>query len=67
MTPQDAKKLKVGQRVQWADGTLGTVRETSYAAVKIEWADGQWALMPFANREAPWKNVRRATAPGGEK
>lgn len=44
-----AKKLQVGDRVRWIDGTLGTVRETGYAAIKIEWDDHKWALLPFAN------------------
>lgn len=45
--------MKVGQRVEWkVDGARGTVREMSYAAVKIEWDDHKWAMMPFANCDA---------------
>ena len=57
MTAQQATKLKVGDSVQWkADGAVGTVREIGYAAIKIEWADNQWALMPFADTRAPWRS-----------
>lgn len=67
MTANEARKFKVGTRVKWADGALGTVRETSYAAVKIEWDDAQWLLLPFADDRAPWQNLSVSEIPRKEK
>lgn len=54
MNADQGKRLKKNDRVRWHDGALGTVRESSYAAVKIEWDDGQWALFTFDER-TPWQ------------
>ena len=59
MTAAAGKKLDVGDRVQWSDGVLGTVREISYAAVKIQWDDNQWCLLTFADKGTPWQEVNR--------
>lgn len=59
MTVAQAKRLKVGQQVKWNDGSTGTIRETSYAAVKIEWQDGKWALFPFHNPDTPWQRLSK--------
>ncbi len=62
MTTKEGRGLKVGDRVYWSpDGALGTVRETSYAAVKIQWDDDQWALFPFHD-DAPWAALRASKA-----
>lgn len=45
MTSKDSKKLKTGAAVQFSDGVAGTVIETGYNAVKIEWADGQIGII----------------------
>lgn len=59
MSIAEGRKLKVGDKVRWTDGMVGTVREISYAGVTIEWADGQWALMPFGNDRCPWQSLSR--------
>jgi hypothetical protein len=60
MKPTDGKRLSVNDRVRWAvDGALGTVMETSYAAIKIRWDDGQWSLFPFLDSR-PWENLEIA-------
>jgi len=57
MTITTAKELKQGQRVRWADGSLGTVDEVSYAALRIKWDDGQSTLLPFGDERAPFSNI----------
>lgn len=59
MTSAEGKKLKTGARVEWNDGARGTVREATYAAIKIEWDDGKWCLMQFAGANVPWENLRK--------
>lgn len=59
MTVNDGRKLKTSARVEWIDGARGTVREATYAAIKIEWDDGKWCLMQFAGHDVPWKNLRK--------
>ena len=50
MTPNEAKRLKVGDLV-WTDQDNtrheGKVIEVGYCAVKIEWADLGIGLLPF--------------------
>lgn len=57
MTSAAGKKLDVGDRVQWSDGARGTVREISYAAVKIQWDDDKWCLLTFADPKTPWHEL----------
>jgi len=58
MKRDERNRLQIGDRVEWKpDGMHGIVREVGYSAVKIEWNDGQWALMPFADENAPWKSI----------
>ncbi len=59
MTSAEGKKLKAGDKLKWSDGCLGTVRETSYAAVKVQWADDQWCLLTFADKGTPWHSVKK--------
>lgn len=59
MTNAEGRKLKPGARVEWIDGARGTVREATYAAIKIEWDDGKWCLMQFAGHEVPWQNLSK--------
>ena len=37
----EARRLRVRDRVEWNDGTLGTVTQQGYNAVMIAWDDGQ--------------------------
>lgn len=57
MTVAEGRKLGVGDRVAWSDGALGTVREISYAAVKVQWDDDQWCLLTFADKGTPWREL----------
>lgn len=57
MTAGGGRTLVVNDRLQWSDGCLGTVREISYAAVKIQWDDDQWCLLTFADKGTPWQDV----------
>lgn len=41
MTTKDSKKLNVGDRVAISDGVVGTVNQTGYVGVQIDWDDGQ--------------------------
>ena len=57
MTADEGRKLKVGQRVIWTmDGMPGEVVEVGYAAVKIKWRDGKFAIFPFAS-DCPWETL----------
>lgn len=59
MDTKEAKKLKVGDRLQlWAespDACTGTVIETGYCAVKTKWDDGQVGIIHHSDH----KNVSR--------
>lgn len=60
MTVAEARTIKAGQRVVWeSDAARGTVREVSYASLKIEWDDGKWALMPFAGDNVPFEQLHK--------
>ena len=43
MTPDQSKKLKVGQRIAWRDSATdqGTVIATDWSGVQIEWDNGK--------------------------
>jgi hypothetical protein len=43
MTPDQSKKLKVGQRVAWHDSVTdrGTVKTTDWSGVLISWDNGK--------------------------
>jgi hypothetical protein len=43
MTGEESRKLKSGDRVSWRDDlkNQGTVRETSWSGVTIDWDDGE--------------------------
>jgi hypothetical protein len=49
MDAKESKKLKVGDGVIFSDGVTGTVIETGYNAVKIDWADGQLGCIVHHN------------------
>lgn len=57
MTAAAGKKLDVGDRVAWSDGALGTVKEITYAAVKVQWEDGAVTLLTFGDKGTPWHEV----------
>jgi hypothetical protein len=42
-----SKRLKIGERVCWDEdeSDLGTVVETGYNAVKIQWENGQTGIL----------------------
>ncbi len=45
MDRKASERLKIGRRVQFIDGVLGSVIETGYSAVKISWDDGQVGII----------------------
>lgn len=45
MDMKASKRLKVGMRVRFSDGVLGTVTEANWHAVKIAWDDGQIGII----------------------
>ena len=63
MDEKQAKRLKIGDRVQiWAespDACTGTVSETGYNAVKIEWDDDQIGIIHLKDMD----NVTRHRGP----
>lgn len=60
MTPSKAKKLKVGTRVKWEDGTLGTVVDKNWHAFMIKWDDGIECIFQVNNNEPQWKAMEVA-------
>jgi hypothetical protein len=40
-----SKKLRVGTRVLFSDGVMGTVTENRLLGVKVDWDDGQLACI----------------------
>lgn len=60
MTPSEAKKLKVTNRVRWIDdGSLGTVIDKNWHALQIAWDDGQACIFQFEHNEPQWKALER--------
>jgi hypothetical protein len=51
MIASEAKKLTVGQRVKWSDGSLGTIVDKNWHALQINWDDGQACILQFKNNE----------------
>ncbi len=45
MDSKAARRLKIGTRVRFSDGVFGTVIETGYNAVKVDWEDGQVGII----------------------
>lgn len=49
MTEQEARKLKIGDKVLWPDGTKGTVVDQGYVGISIAWEDKQHSIIQFDN------------------
>lgn len=62
MVATQAKKLKVGARVKWSDGSMGTIVDKNWHAVQVNWDDGQACILQFKNNEPQWKNLSTAEA-----
>jgi hypothetical protein len=60
MTPKEATKLAIGDRVKWMDGATGTVTEKNWHAAKIEWDDGHVGVFQFKNNEPQWTALSKA-------
>jgi hypothetical protein len=62
MNATQSKQLKAKDRVLWDNdpNICGTVVETGYAAVKIQWDDGQLLLVQH-NNENVLREISRAT------
>lgn len=52
MTTKDSKKLNVGDRVAISDGVVGTVNQTGYVGVQIDWDDGQKGVIHHDDMQA---------------
>lgn len=57
MIASQAKKLQVDSRVEWSDGSQGTVIDTNWHALMIEWDDGVRCIYQFSNNEPQWKSM----------
>lgn len=63
MTPQEAKRLRVGTPVKWeSSGELGTVTETGEAGIRVTWKDGTVATYLFAAIGHGLLHVQRVVA-----
>jgi preprotein translocase subunit YajC len=51
MTTKESKKLKAGDRVVFSDGVAGTVNQTGYVGVQINWEDGQCGVIHHDDME----------------
>lgn len=60
MQVAQAKKLKVGARVKWSDGELGTIVDKNWHAVMIKWDDGVECIFQFNNNEPQLKALSAA-------
>lgn len=60
MSTSKAKQLKVGSRVKWNDGTLGTIVDKNWHALMIKWDDGVECIFQFNNNEPQWKSLAAA-------
>lgn len=49
MTEQDVRKLKIGDRVKWPDGSKGEVVDRGYVGISVTWEDGQQSIIQFDN------------------
>lgn len=57
MVATNGKKLEVGSRVKWSDGSLGTVVDKNWHALMIRWDDGVECIFQFKNNEPQWKSL----------
>ncbi len=57
MTREQARNLKIGDRVVFVDGCLGKVVDKSYIGVQITWDDGKAAIFQFDAPKCPWGSV----------
>lgn len=60
MTPEEARKLKPGDRIRWRDGTLGKVETADKLMVLIRWDDGPAGEFVFDDASIEFKGVERA-------
>lgn len=60
MVATQAKKLNVGSRVKWSDGSLGTVVDKNWHALMIKWDDGVECIFQFKHNEPQWKSLSPA-------
>ena len=62
MTPEQSKKLKIGQRVAWQDSAtdLGTVEASDWSGVRIAWDSGKEQFFHHNNMD----EIKTATATG---
>lgn len=57
MIATEAKKLEVGARVKWSDGSLGTIADKNWHALQVNWDDGQACILQFKHNEPQLKNL----------
>lgn len=48
MTPIEASKLEIGDKVKHEDGTPGSIVEKGYRGIKILWEDGVYGTLYFS-------------------
>ena len=53
MTPEQSKKLKIGQRVAWQDSATdqGVVTACDWSGVRIEWDNGKDQFLHHNNMD----------------
>jgi hypothetical protein len=53
MTPEQSKKLKIGERVMWQDSVndKGTVTACDWSGVRIEWDNGKDQFLHHNNMD----------------
>jgi len=63
MTLAEARRLKAGDRVTWdrKASEQGTVRDTGYAGVQVEWDDGVWSIVPLEAGHAALEALGRVS------
>lgn len=61
MTPQEAKRIKVGTRVKWeSSGERGTVMEKGEPGIRVKWDDGTETVYLYLQTAHGLLHVQRA-------